>query len=151
MNEPENILTKINRMIEHFKIRPTHIILNTIYITLKNYGYVDIPRIKYSESNIVDKQIINKYCKEIMFLIKSEPENKVGSKKNYSKEIHVFKESCMLPQNVYVSEKTDEEKLDETYIDNDITSISESENSINSDPEEEGYEIYEEDSDQFST
>lgn len=60
----------------------------------------------------------------------------------------------MLPHNVYVSEKGDEEKLEDNYVEDDVTSASESENSMNSELEEqeEGYEIdmYDDDESEFS-
>jgi hypothetical protein len=153
--EIEDISVQIQRLIEHFKIRPTYVVLNTIYISLKNYGYRDIPRIQYSEinANIIDKKIIDEYCREILELIEYEPENEDTKKKNSSKEVHMFQESSMLPQNVYVSEKGDEEKIEDNYINEDITSASETENSVNSDidEQEDGYEIYEDnDSGEFS-
>lgn len=138
----ENLSIQINRFIEHFKIRPTYTIQNNIFISLKNHGYKDIPKLE-NTSNTVDKKSIDEYCKKIKNLIETEPDIEDPKKKNTSKEVYMFQESSMLPQNVYVSEKKDEEKLEETYID-DITSVSESENSAISEiEEEEGYEIFE--------
>jgi hypothetical protein len=154
MDETNDIQIQITRLLEHLKIRPTYIVLNTIYVTLKNFGYKEIPKIQYSEnnSNIIDKKIIENYCEQIKSLIKLDPIIEDTKKKNSSKEVHMFQESSMLPQNVYVSEKGDEEKLEDHYIDDDGTSISESENSLNSDldEQEEGYEIYEDDDAEFS-
>lgn len=152
--ETENVKIQIYRLLEHLKIRPTTVVLNTIFITLKNCGYKDIPRIQFPESgsNILDKNVILDYCQEITKLIDTEPESEETKKKNSIKEIYMFQESSMLPQNVYVSEKGDDEKLEENYIDDDVTSTSETENSVGSEIEdhEEGYEIYEEDSGDFS-
>jgi len=158
--EIEELANKITRMLEHIKIRPTYILLNTVYIILKNYGYKDIPRLIFSEfvpnaigSNILEQNAIFKYCKDIEELIKKNPNpDQEDKKKNISKEIHMFKESSMLPQNVYVSEKGDEEKFEDNYIEEDVTSETESENSLGSEleQEEEGYEIYEENDEEFS-
>jgi hypothetical protein len=159
MSENEDLKVQISRLLEHIKIRPTHVVLNTVYITLKNYGYRDIPRIQYPESvgvigsNVIDRKIILNYCKEIEKLVETDPENEDSRKKNSTKEIHIFQESTMLPQNVYVSEKGDEEKVEDNYVEEDVTTASETENSANSELEEqeEGYEIYEEnDSEEFS-
>lgn len=152
----ESIETQIPRLLEHFKIRPTVVVLNSIFVTLKNHGYKDVPRIQFPESgsNLLDKKTIDNYCEEIKEMISHEPDKEDTKKKNSSKEIHMFQESSMLPQNVYVSEKKDEEKLEENYVEDDVTteSESESENSVGSELEqEEGYEIYEEnDSAEFS-
>jgi hypothetical protein len=144
---------EITRLLEHAKIRPTNIIFNTVFIILKNYGYKDIPRIQFPESgtNVIEKYVITDYCKKIINMLEYEPDDEDAKKKNSSKEIHMFQESSMLPQNVYVSEKKDEEKLEEHYANDDVTTASESENSAGSELEEEGYEIYEaNDSDGFS-
>lgn len=146
---------QITRLLEHFKIRPTVVVMNTIYITLKNHGYKDIPNVQFTEpgSNILDRKTILKYCNEIEMLIKNDPDKEISKKKNFSKEIHIFPESSVLPQNVYVSEKGDEEKLEDYYVEEAITTASETEDSVISELEEqeEGYEIYEEDdSDEFS-
>ncbi len=145
MNE---LTIEISRLLEHFKIKPTYVVLNTIYITLKNYGYRDIPRIQLTD-NVIDKNIILNYCNEIEELIQTKPDAE-EKKKNTSKEVHMFQESSMLPQNVYVSEKGDDEKQEDNYIDGDVTSVSESENSAGSELEdqEEGYNVYEEDEDE---
>ena len=155
--ETEDLEIQITRLLEHFKIRPTVIVLNTIFITLKNYGYKEIPRIHFPESgsNILDKKTILNYCKEIMDLIENDPDDDDDDpkKKGSSKEIHIFQESTTLPQNVYVSEKGDEEKLEDIYVEDNVTTASETENSVGSEleQEEEGYEIYEEnDSEEFS-
>ncbi len=147
-------MIEVSRMLEHLKIKPTYAVLNMIYISLKNYGYQDIPRIQFLElTNIIDKKMIIDYCKEIEELIKTEPMHE-EKKKNFSKEVHMFQESSMLPQNVYVSEKRDEEKLEDNYVEGDITSASESENSVGSeiDDQEEGYgmEFFDGDDSEFS-
>lgn len=147
MSETEDILIRIPRLLEHLKIRPTCTVLNMIYIILKNHGYKNIPTIQYSESeNYITKKIINTYCNDIENIIKNKPVIE-DQKKKTSKEVYMFQESNMLPQNVYVSEKGEEEKLEENYLDDDVTDTSESENSVNSEIEEqeEGYEIYDDD------
>lgn len=158
------IKVQITRLLEHLKIRPTTIVLNTIYITLKNYGYKDIPKIQFTETQFsgslsesghtisLDRKMISKYCEEIKELIKYEPEKDEHKKKSSSKEVHIFPESTMLPQNVYVSQKGDEEKLEDNYVDEDITTASETEDSIISELEEqeEGYEYEENDDSEFS-
>jgi hypothetical protein len=143
----DNLTIEISRLLEHLKIKPTYVVLNTIYVTLKNYGYRDIPRIHFSET--IDKKVIVDYCSEIEEIIQTEPDSE-EKKKSSSKEIHMFQESSMLPQNVYVSEKGDEEKLEDNYIEEDVTSASESENSAGSEIEEqeEGYDVYEENEDE---
>ena len=68
----------------------------------------------------------------------------------------MFEESSFLPKNVYVSEKDNEEKLEDNYNIDDVTSASESEKSESEKEEEEiqeeeGYEFYkEEENDSFS-
>jgi hypothetical protein len=153
MAEEEDLDVQISRLLEHFKIKPSVVVLNTIFIALKNYGYKDIPRLQFDISNILSKETILNYCKEIKELIENEPEKEDQKKKSSSKDIHIFQESTMLPQNVYVSEKGDEEKLEDIYIEDNVTTATESENSADSEleQEEEGYEIYEEnDSEEFS-
>jgi len=153
MNKSEDLELEISRLLAHLKIRPTFVVLNTIYIALKNYGYKEIPRIQLSEheSNILDQKIIMNYCIEINKMMEFEPESE-ERKKNSLKEVYMFQESSMLPQNVYVSEKGDEDKIEDNYTEDEITDTSESENSINSEQEqeEEGYFYEENDSDQFS-
>lgn len=148
--------TQIIRLTEHFKIRPTYIVLNTLYALLKNKGYKDIPKLQFieSSSNLLDKNSIIKFCEEIKNIIKNEADKEDNKKKN-SKEIYMFRESSLLPQNVYVSEKRDDDKLEDNYTEDNITSSSESENSVLSEIEEEqeqGYDIdvYDNDSDEFS-
>ena len=151
--ETEDLETQISRLLEHLKIKPTVVVLNTIFIILKNFDYKDVPRIQFTERGILDKNTIDNYCKEIEELIKTEPDKEDTKKKSSSKEIYMFQESAMLPQNVYVSEKGDDEKLEEDYVEDNVSTSSESENSVGSELEEqeEGYEIYEEnDSDEFS-
>ncbi len=141
----DELTTDVSRLLEHLKIKPTYTTLNTIYITLKNHGYQDIPKVRFYDLCTIDKKIITNYCKEIEELIETEPDLE-ERKKNSSKEVHMFQESSMLPQNVYVSEKGDEEKLEDDYIDENVTSATESENSAGSEQEEqeEGYDVYEE-------
>lgn len=167
----------INGLLEHFKIKPTYVVLNTIHIILKNNGYRDIPKVQFLEPNgSVCKNSIDDYCCEIEKLINSghnsghnsgsksgsksghnsgsktgsKPGSKIEDKRKNYKEIHMFQESSMLPQNVYISEKKDEEKMEDDYVEEDITSSSESENSVDTGPEE-GYDIYEEnEEDEFS-
>ena len=156
MSETEDISIRVSRLLEHFKIRPTHVVANTIYVILKNYGYKDIPTIQFMESgsNLLTKNVVCKYCKDIEELIAYEPDIEDTKKKASSKEVFIFQESNMLPHNVYVSEKGDEEKLEDNYVEDDVTSASESENSMNSELEEqeEGYEIdmYDDDESEFS-
>jgi hypothetical protein len=148
-----DITVKIIRLLEHFKIRPTYVVLNTVYITLKNYGYKDIPTIQIEGSNILTRDAISKYCQDVLDLIKTKPELEDGKKKFSAKEMFIFPESNMLPHNVYVSEKRDDE-IEDNYIEDDVSSGSETENSANSEIEEqeEGYEIdvYEDDQSEFS-
>jgi len=151
----QDLTDQISRLLEHFKIRPTYITLNTVYMVLKNHGYRNIPRIHFSETsqNVVDAGAVREYCKSIETLVKLGPIPEDPKKKNSSKEVHMFQESSMLPQNVYVSEKRDEEKLEDNYVEDGVSSVSGSETSVNSEAEdqEEGYVIYEDDdSDQFS-
>lgn len=154
LDSTEDISNRVSRLLEHFKIRPTYVVANTIYVALKNQGYKDIPTLPLEESNILTKGVICKYCREIEELLRTEPDIEDTKKKTSSKEVFIFQESNMLPHNVYVSEKGDEEKLEDNYIEDDVTSASESENSANSDLEEqeEGYEmeVYDDDESQFS-
>jgi hypothetical protein len=146
----DNHKENITNLLEHFKVRPSYASVNTIYAILKGNGYKNIPKLETSD-NIVTNESIKNYCNQIEKLMNTEiiQEDK---KKNVSKEVYIFPESSMLPKNVYIFEKTDEEKLEDNYVEDDLTSLSESENSINSEIEEqeEGYQIYEDDSDQFS-
>lgn len=151
--EYENIKEQICPLLEHLKIRPTYLVLNIIHIILKNKGYKDIPKIKYIDKNIITLENINNYCEDVMRILKDDPIKEEIKKKNYTKEVHIYKEATLLPRNIYISEKKEEDKIEEDYTDNDITSESESENSLCSDidKQEEGYEIYEDDdSEDFS-
>jgi len=139
----DKLSIEINRLLLHLKTKPTHFILNTIYIILKNNGYNDIPRLHLFDCNFIDRKVILNYCKEIEYIIQKGSEVEERKKNSTTKEIYMFPESSMLPQNVYVSEKKDEEKLEENYIEEDISSESESENSAGSEFEyqEEGYDV----------
>lgn len=151
----------IHQALEHFKIRPTNVILNTIYISLKNEGYKNIPSIKFIGAGLVTKETIDNYCQEIENLIKKEPEKEIEVRKyQSSKDIHTFKESAFLPKNVYVQENDDDIDIEGLDDDIDIEGLDdESEettstvydvSSVYSDQDlgNEGYEIY--DSDEFS-
>jgi hypothetical protein len=154
MSETDTVTHLVNRKLVHIKVRPTYANINNLLVYLKNLGYQDIPKI-HSENCYINKEAINTFCDKIQEIIKYEP-NSCDKKKNHtSKEVFMFQESSLLPKNVYVSEKDNEEKLEDNFVDNDISSVSESENSENSEkedhPEEEGYEFYAEVSeDEFS-
>lgn len=153
-NEKVNDLhTTVGRLVAHFKIKPTYLTANHIYIVLKNNGFRNIPRVEYTHDNFIDTNNVNKYCSSIISLLDTKMVIDEGRRKTY-KGSFIFGESSMLPQNVYFSEKNDDDKIEDNYLDDDdITSLSESEKSVNSEvgeKEEEGYEVYDNDSDQFS-
>jgi len=144
----------IKRKLVHIQIRPTYENINSLSIILKNLGYQNIPKIQseqYKNYYTITKDQLENFCNKINDIILYEPDDLKSCKKNNFKEVFMFKESTLLPKNVYVSEKDNEEKIEDQYLD-DVTSISESENSENSDkdelPEEEGYELYSEVSDE---
>lgn len=152
--EPTSDLHKtIGRLIEHFKVKPTYLTVNHIHIILKNNGFKNIPHVDFTRDNFINTENINKYCSSIILLLNTELVIDDHRRKTY-KGSFIFDESSMLPQNVYYSEKNDEDKVEDNYLDeDDITSMSESEKSVNSEAgekEEEGYEIYDDDSDKFS-
>jgi len=137
-----NYISEINKLLEHFKIRPTYTVMNTIYIILKNNGYKDIPRISVS-SNILDKQMILNYCEHVQKIILEDPNDDNIHKKKSSKDLYIFQESTLLPQNVYVSGKArEDENLEDNIGDNDPPESTESESEKTS-IEEDGYDIYE--------
>jgi hypothetical protein len=136
----------MERLLEHFKIRPTLITLNTIHMKLKNAVYKDIPKIKIASNNILTKQVILDYCKQINDLISNKPSISLPIEKHKNtNQVHMFTESSLLPKNVYVGEKQDDD------YDVDIQSVPESEHS-NSDEElvDDGGYVYDEDSEEFS-
>ncbi len=147
----------IKRLIEHFKLRPTFTSLNTIYIILKGLGYKDAPKIQYKDRcpYTLDKDTVNSYCDSVEKMICEIPQVEEIRKKNIVKEVHMFPESALLPKNVYVSEKNEDEKLEDHYVDEgSVTDSSESGESAESEIEDidDGYEIYDayKDEDEFS-
>ena len=147
----------VRRKLVHIKVRPTYANINNLSVCLKNLGYQDIPKIQSESCNNwnINREAILNFCEKIEEIIKHEPYVCDRKKNHTSKEVFMFQESSLLPKNVYVSEKDNEEKLEDNFIDNDISSISESEseNSEKEDQpdEEEGYEFYAEVSeDEFS-
>lgn len=150
----QNKTEEVNRLLEHFKTKPTHVVLDNIYVMLKNNGYTNIPLIEFIEtndSNIVVPNVLNndsieKYCNTIrQYITNFRPEQE--DKRKSSKEVYVFPESNMLPKGVYLFEKKEEEKTDDNYIDNDIELSSESENSVSEIEEQEGYDFVDDDDD----
>ena len=133
----------IERKLIHIKLRPTYTNINYVCILLKQNGYTDIPKLIIQENNTID---VIDFCNKVKNIISKPPTMHYPSPKNNKKNtMFMFQESSLLPKNVYVSEKDEEDKLDEKYIQNEASSISESEISENSDKEvyEEGYELYE--------
>jgi hypothetical protein len=158
--EDQTMRNDLDKLLEHFKIKPTYMTLHTIYMILKNNGYKDIPKMHKNNSNNIEKPEIEKFVNNIRTLLdrtsldtktkKNGFEEKESKKKSLTKEVYMFPESALLPKNVYVSEKGDDEKLEDNYVDDDdVTSLSESENSLGSeiDEHEDGYEIYDEEDD----
>lgn len=142
---------EIEQLLEYIRIKPTIVSLNTLYIMLKNYGYPPhtIPRLPLSDKPvIISKEQLENYIHKIIILINSRPKEE-ERKKNSSKDIYIFPESSMLPQNVYVSENKCEDE-EEGDIDENLLNNSESENSVNSELEDQEledqeYEDYEDD------
>jgi hypothetical protein len=149
--------TDIDRLLEHFRIRPTYEVADLIYAILKRDGYRDrdIPTVPVSNVPSQSPQLTNKdigdYYRSIKELLKTTPIPE--EKKKNSKETFVYEESSMLPSNVYLIEEANSDKEENDDIDMSVISSSESDESVLSDvPEEiyEGYELNDSESDDFS-
>lgn len=138
----------IRRKLIHIKARPTYETINNLSLLLKNLGYQNIPKLSVRESYI-SKNDIDSFCNQIEYIITNEQSDPKGIRRNHlSKEIFMFRESSLLPKNVYVSEKDNEEKLEDNYMEDDIcsekSSSNISENSEIEEVQEEGYTFYDE-------
>lgn len=149
--------TDIDRLLEHFRIRPTYEASDLIYAILRRDGYRDrdIPTVPLPTSSSQSPQLtngdINEYYESIKELLKTTPIP--DEKKKNSKETFVYEESGMLPSNVYLIEETNSDKEENDDVDMIVISSSESDESVLSDvPEEiyEGYELNDSESDDFS-
>lgn len=122
----EEIYNTIKRKIIHIKSRPTKINVNDLYITLKNIDNNHVPKIKqgdYSYENII------KFCNDIENMlnngkIKNTNMEEINQKKYISIKLE---ESLYLPSNIYFTEKTDDEIIDDDNTNNEDIDITDSE------------------------
>jgi len=144
MTSNDDIMRKLN----HIKERPNSTNINCLYIILKLRGFKSLPRFPVGNPirTNISQETLDLFINQVLQLL-SKPENAtINPIKSFPKrEIYMFQESSLLPKNVYVSERDNDENLEEMFIEGDITSSSESEKSgIASDVEaEEGYEFHE--------
>jgi len=148
----DNIEECIRRKLIHIQIKPTYMTINNLLMMLKNLGYQNIPKLQTHDYYCVSKETISKWSNQILELIEYEPDTLKKVNVHTSKEIFMFQESSLLPKNVYVSEKDNDDQNLEDNFNDDISSISESENSESEKEEhEEGYAFYsEDDAEEFS-
>lgn len=140
----------VRRKLIHIKNRPTYTTINNLIFLLKNLGYQNIPKLQTQNYFNISDEVLTTWSNQILELIEYEPDGIKKINNHTSKEIFMFPESNLLPKNVYLSEKDNEDlNPDDNFLD-DISSISESEHSGSDkeEHEEEGYAVYEEESDE---
>lgn len=138
----------IRRKLVHIQIKPTYTNINNVTMLIKNLDSEFCFKIPENPF-LINRETIAHFCEEVEKIIANKNNVVISSKKkNNIKEIFMFPESALLPNNVYVSEKDNDEIIQDNFIEQDLESITSSENDISEKEEivEEGYEYYSEDS-----
>jgi len=145
-----DIIGDIKRKLLFLEKTPSRGVLNNIHILLKNLGINNIPKLYITSEFCIEPINLKNYTNEILDILTQKNFNEIKKECLNQSDTYIFKESNLLPKNVYISKEDKKEKTDRNFIQEEFEVESDTEESDNSELEENGYEQYSENEDEFS-